>query len=109
MPEITTRLGPLRLRWDIEYTTAGKEIIEVFASLAGISDDAFWQRTKREPQWTKASHNHHVWKIYWELIESDERCKPSDERCREAIERERADLAREDAERIGDIIRESRT
>ena len=98
MPEITTRLGPLRLLWDIEHTEADGRIVEVFANLIGISDDAFWQRTKREPQWRKADYDAR-WRGHWEDIEASlcEDVAASDA-AREAIERERADLRREDAE-----------
>lgn len=102
MPEITTRLGPLRLTWDIEWTEADGRIIEVFANLLGISDDAFWQRTKREPQWTQKQYDG-KWRRVWDWLDDfiGEDVAASDA-AREAIDRERDDLRHEDAERLAE-------
>lgn len=97
MPEITTREYPWRLRWEVEQV--GDEITAV---LIGISDDAQWQQTKREPQWEKKNVSKlfaQVWD-YIEWLKADE--VAASDAAREAIERERLDLAREDAERLAE-------
>lgn len=99
MPEITTRLGPLRLTWDIEFTTDGANVIEVFANLIGISDDAFWPASDRSPQWSQYGRGEH-WPMLWDWIEEEHGdAVAASDAAREAIERERNDLRREDAER----------
>ena len=104
MPEITTRLGPLRLTWDIEYTTDGTSIIAVFAVLLSLG----WEDSEKVlSRWVWRSTRDGCCRqstaelSFFESVEEKyaDGVAASD-KAREAIERLRADLRREDAERF---------
>lgn len=100
--EIDTFIGPLRCTWSITHTEADGRIVEVFATLEGVSDNAFWSVNQGTPQWSKRRPDV-KWHRLWEWIEETfgDDVAASDQ-AREAIERERADLRREDAERLAE-------
>lgn len=102
MTSLDTFIGPLRCTWSLDFTSADGRIVEVFASLEGISDNAFWSKAILTPQWSKKRPDA-KWHQLWEWI--DETHGPvvaASDAAREAIERERLDLQREDAERLAE-------